>query len=124
MRFKEFECKFEPLERDSKHSNAYSSHWTTILLQIWSKFEAFEWDSKNSNANSNHSKQIRSIRMQIQTSRKGFESKFEPFERDSKHSNANSNHSKGIHSIWMQIRASKKESLSNGLNLHSNASID
>ena len=84
---------FKPFERDSKHSNAYSSHWKKILtiwLQIQSKFEAFEckfetfeWDSKDSNANSNPTKGIRSIRMQSQTSRKGFEpfeSKFEPLE--------------------------------------------
>ena len=71
------------------------------------KFEPFEKDSKHSNANSNHSKGIRSIRMQIRTIQKGFEvfeCKFEPFERDSKYSNANSNHSKGILSNQMQIR--------------------
>ena len=63
----------------------------------------------DSNPNSNHSKGIRSIRMQIRTTRKGFkafECKFEPLERDSKHSNANSNHSKGIRSIRMQILTS------------------
>ena len=56
------------------------------------KFEPLEMDSKHSNANSIHSKLIRSVRMQILTIRKGFESfecKFEPFERDSNHSNAN-----------------------------------
>ena len=34
-----------------------------------SKFQPYERDSKHSNANSNHSKGIRSIRMQIQTIR-------------------------------------------------------
>ena len=55
--FKAFECKFEPIERLSKHSNA----------------------------NSNHSKGIRSIRLQILTIQKGYEAfefKFERFERD------------------------------------------
>ena len=94
-------CKFEPLERDSNHSNAnanFSKGIRRIQMQIRTirkgfealkfKFEAFERDSKhskvigNSNANSNHSKGIRSILM-----------KFEPFERDSKHSNGNANHS-------------------------------
>ena len=37
------------------------------------KFEPFETDSKHSNANPNHSKEIRTIRMQILTIRKGFE---------------------------------------------------
>ena len=49
------------------------------------KFEPFERDLKHSNANSNHSKGIQSIRMQIQTIQKGFEAfewKFESFERD------------------------------------------
>ena len=36
------------------------------------KFEPFERDSKHSNVNSNLSKGIRSIRMQIITIRKGF----------------------------------------------------
>ena len=69
--FEAFKCKFEPLERFSKHSNA----------------------------NSSHSKLIESSQMQILTIRKKFEAfkcKFEPFERDSKHFNANANHSKGI----------------------------
>ena len=69
--FEALECKFEPIEPDSKHSNA----------------------------NSNHSKGIRSIRTQIRTIQKRFEAiefKFKAFEWDSKHSNANSNHSKGI----------------------------
>ena len=37
------------------------------------KLDSFEIDSKRSNANLNHSKGIRSIRMQIQTIRKGLE---------------------------------------------------
>ena len=63
------------------------------------KFEPFERDSKHSNPNSNHSKGIQSIRMQIRNTRKGleafdckfeaFECKFEPLERDWKHSSAN-----------------------------------
>ena len=56
--FEAFECKLEPFEKDSKHSNA----------------------------NLIHSKGIRSIRMQIWTIRKrfeAFESKFEPLEEDS-----------------------------------------
>ena len=96
----------------------------------------------HSNANSNHYKEIRSIRMQMRTIRKGFEafeSKFKPMERDSKHSNANSNDSKWIQSIQMQILKITIcirmvriwfegleftfecfESLSNGLNVHLN----
>ena len=56
--FEAFECKFEPFERYSKHSNA----------------------------NSNHLKGIRSVEMQIPTIRKGFEAfkcEFEQFKRDS-----------------------------------------
>ena len=66
--FEAFECKYEPLEIDYKHSNA----------------------------NSNHLKGFQSIRTQIRTIWKGFEAfkcKFEPFEKDSKHSNANLNYS-------------------------------
>ena len=37
------------------------------------KFEPFERDSKHSNANANFSKGIRRIEMQIRTIRKGFE---------------------------------------------------
>ena len=53
------------------------------------KFEPFERDSKHSNANSNNSKGIRNVQMQIRTIQKGFkafECKFEPFEKNSKHS--------------------------------------
>ena len=46
--FEAFESKFEPLERDSKHSNANSNHskgirsiWMQILT-IWTTFEEFE----------------------------------------------------------------------------------
>ena len=50
------------------------------------KFEPFERDSKHSNANSNHLKGIRRIQMEILTIWKGFEAlnwEFEQFERDS-----------------------------------------
>ena len=53
-----FECKFEPFERDSKHSKSNSNHSFT-------GFETFERDSKHLNP-------FRSIRMEIQTFRKGF----------------------------------------------------
>ena len=53
-----FECKFEPVERDPKHSNAN---------------ELLERDSRRSNPNLNHSKVIRSIRMQILTIQIEFE---------------------------------------------------
>ena len=109
--FKAFDCKFEPFERDSKHSNAHSNHskgFRSILMQIRA-----------------NSKGIGSIRIQIRTIGNGFEafeSKFEPFERDSKHSNANSsqferdwkhsnsnsNHWKRIPSIRIQIRTIRK----------------
>ena len=95
-KFEVSECKFEPFERDSKHSNSYSSHWKEILAirmqigTIWAKFKAFDCkfkpfnrDSKIPNVNSSHLKGIRSIRLQIRTIRK----RFEPFERDSNHSN-------------------------------------
>ena len=82
--FEAFETKFEPFERDSKHSKG---------------FEAFEWKFEPL-------ERIRSIRMEIRTIRKGFEAfewKFEPLGRDSKHSNPNSNHSKWIRIIRIQI---------------------
>ena len=75
-------------------------------LEIFkSKFEPLEKDSKHLNADSNHSKGIRSIQMQIRTSRsrkefEAFESKFEHVEKDSK---LDSNHSKGIWRIRIQI---------------------
>ena len=91
--------KFEEFKQDSKHSNAYSSHWKgtlTIWIQIATirtkfkafkcKFEPFERDSKNSNANFNFSKGIRSIPLK----RDSLECKLEPFEQNLKHSNANS----------------------------------
>ena len=84
------------------------------------KFEPFERDLKHSISNSNHSKGIRKIRIQIRTIRKGFEgfetkfkpferveafeSKFEAIEKDSKHSNQYTNHSKEIRSIRLQIQ--------------------
>ena len=48
-RFEAFEWKFEPFERDSKHSNAHSNHSKeirSILMEIWTirkGFEALEW---------------------------------------------------------------------------------
>ena len=68
-------------------------------------------DSKHLNANSNNLKGIRSIRMPIQTIRKGFEAfecKFQTFERDSKHSNQ-------IQSIRMKIQSIRMQN-SNPLN--------
>ena len=83
--FQAFECKFELLERDSRHSNP----------------------------NPNHSKGIQRIRMQVLTIRMGFkvfECNFEPVERDSKHSNPNSNFAKGIRSIRIPIKHSNPNS--------------
>ena len=92
------EGKYEPFERDLKHSNANS--------------QPFEPNSKHLNANSYHSKGIRSIQMHILTSdvigrfrmliltiQKGFKVfkyTFKQFEKDWKHSNPNSNQSKVI----------------------------
>ena len=73
-----------------------------------SKFEPLESDSKHSNANSNHSKEIRSIGMQIPTIRKGFkafESKFKPLERGSKQSNEVSNLSKGTGALESKFKS-------------------
>ena len=59
--FETFECKFQPFEKDSKHSKQ--------IITIRKEFEAFECkfelerDLKDSNANSNHSKSISNIRM-------------------------------------------------------------
>ena len=67
-----FECKFEPFESDSKHSNANSSHLKVIrsiqmqIRTIRKGFEAFKWNSR-------HSKGIQIIQMQILTIRKVFE---------------------------------------------------
>ena len=44
-----------------------------VFEALESKYEPFERDSKHSSANSNHSSQIRSIQMQILTIWKGFE---------------------------------------------------
>ena len=81
-------------------------------------FESLESNSKQSSEISNHSKGIRSIRIEIWITRKGFEEfecKFEKFEKDAKHlnanpkhPNANSNRSKGIRSIRMQMRTNRK----------------
>ena len=64
-----FEFKFEPFERDSKHSNANSNNSKVIRI-IWMQIQTIQKD-------------IRNIRMQIRTIRKGFiafECKFETFE--------------------------------------------
>ena len=66
--FEAFRCKFEPFERDLKHSNANSKRIRTIRMQI----RTIRKVSKRSNTNSNHSKGIRSIWMQIWTILKGF----------------------------------------------------
>ena len=78
--FEVFESKFDPLKRDSMHSNTNSNHSKGIgtirmqILTIRMGLVAFEPNSKHSNANSNAnlnpSNEIRSIRIQIQTIRK------------------------------------------------------
>ena len=104
-RFESFECKLQPFEQNSKHSNVnlnLSNEIRRIRMQIWT----IRRDSMHLNPNSNHLKRIRSIWMQILTIQKGFkvfEWKFQPVKRDSKHSNPNSNLSKGIRSIRIQI---------------------
>ena len=46
--FEAFECKFEPFERDSKHSNANSNNSNQIwsiqmqIRNLQTRFEAFE----------------------------------------------------------------------------------
>ena len=59
--FKAFECKFEPFERDSKHSNANSSRPKGIR-SIQMQILTIQKDSKG----------IQSIQMQIRTIQKGF----------------------------------------------------
>ena len=54
---KAFECKFEPLERDSKHSKAYFK-FSKRMLTIWNQIRT-------------HSNEIRSIWMEIWTIQKG-----------------------------------------------------
>ena len=119
-RFEAFEWKFEPFERDLKHSNQNLNHLKvirSIWMEIWtirkgfvafeskiwtiqkgfeafeSKFETFERESKHLNPNSNNSKEVRSIRIHIRNVRKWFEA-FESI----------SNNSNEIPFIWMQIR--------------------
>ena len=117
--FKALECKFQPFQQDSKHSNANSNHSNRIrstrmsIPTIWS--------------NSNHLNGIGSSQMQIPTIRTGYwkhwnanlnnlneiptirmvfealECQFEPLERDSKHLNAHCNHLNGLWSTPMQI---------------------
>ena len=80
--FEAFECKFEPFERDLKHSNAKSNHpkgSRTIpkgFETFESKFEPFERDSKRSNVNSNHSTGIRIQILNIRNKFEAFECKF------------------------------------------------
>ena len=100
--FEALKCKFEPFERDSKHSNSNARTIRKGFEALKCKFNHSKRIIKHSNSNSNHSKGIRSIRsfqMQIRAIRKGLKrsirSKFEPFEMvfeafepNSKHSNA------------------------------------
>ena len=95
-KFETFECKFEPLERESNHSKVIRIQIPTILT-IHIQIQTIWKDSKHSNVNSNHSKGSRIIW-------KGFEGFKSKFERDSKHSNENSNHSKGVRTIQFQIQ--------------------
>ena len=115
---KEFECKSQPFEPNSKQSNANANHWKEILtiqMQIVTIRTTFKCKFYN------HSKWIQSTQMQIETIRKGFDAFKCNFERDSKYLNANSNqwkrirsiriqiwsfqnHSKEIQSIWIQIQ--------------------
>ena len=114
--FEEYECKFEPFERDSKHSNAYSKGFYhsnanfNYLNDIWNiriqivAIRTIRTNLKHSNANSNHSNQIRMIWKRF----KMFECKFEPFKPNSKHLNANLkiiriHNSKRVRSVQMQI---------------------
>ena len=109
--FEAFESKFEPFERDSKHSNPNSKYSNPNSKHSNPNSKHSNPNSKHSNPNLNHSKGIRSIRIQIRTTWKGFEAfecKFESFERDSKHSNANSNPLNEIQIIWMQILTVQK----------------
>ena len=85
--FEPFECKFEPLESDSNHSNV-------IFEPFECEFQPIERDSNHSNANSNHSNGnlshsngnlshsngIRIIRMRIQTTWMQIRKRFKPFE--------------------------------------------
>ena len=94
--FEAFQCKLEPFEKDSKHSNPNSNH-SKCFETFECKFEQLERGSKHSNPNSNHSKGFKAFKCKIQT-----------FEKDSKYSNPNSNHSKGIQSNRMQIRTNQR----------------
>jgi len=59
---KAFECKFEPFDRDSKHSSNVNSNHSKGFEAIECKFKLFKLDSKDSNG------------------LKAFECKFEAFE--------------------------------------------
>ena len=58
--FEIFECKFEPFDRELKHSSANSNHLKGIrsirvqILTIWKEFEAFEWKLEAFEQNSKH----------------------------------------------------------------------
>ena len=83
--FQPFKCKLEAFERDSKQSSANLNNLTEILTIRM---------------------QIRSNRMQTESTRSRFEAiecKFESFKRDSNHSIANWKHLNQIRSNRMQI---------------------
>ena len=71
-RLEAFECKFIPFEMDSKHSNA-NLNLLKGIRSIWIQIQTTRRDSKHSNANSNLSKGIRSVLMQILPIQKSFE---------------------------------------------------
>ena len=104
--FEGFECIFEPVERDSRDSNANCNHSNkihSIRMQIRifrTRFKPIRMQIQTIRMQIlTIRKEIQSTRMQIRIISRGFEAlefKFKPFERDSKHLNTNSNHSKGI----------------------------
>ena len=83
-KFEAFECKFELVIINSNDSNENSNNSKAFE---W-KFEPFEKDWKHSNLNPPN--EIRRIQMHILAIEKEFwpfECKLEPFEQNSKHSN-------------------------------------
>ena len=75
--FEAFECKFEPFKSESKHSNTNSN--PSKGMQGIRSEPVFQ-----------------SVRTQIRTIWKEFNTFESKFEKDSKHSNTNLNHSKGF----------------------------